>query len=356
MQQALNMMDLLKMAVEKRASDLHITVGRPPVFRIDGELVDMDHEPLDSETTRRLIYSFLTHQQREAFEDDLELDFAYEQHQIGRFRVNLYRQKGFAGVALRIIPSVIPSLEELNLPKIIAELAMLPSGLVIITGPSGCGKSTTLAAMLDIINTQRKCHIVTIEDPIEFLHEHKNSMITQREIANDTKSFQTATKHVLRHNPDVILIGEMRDLETMEMAITAAETGHLVLTTLHTLDAPQAVDRIVALFAPNQQQQVRIQLGGALRAVVAQQLLPRADESGLIPALEIMLAVPAVKNLIRKGETHQLYSVMQTGMQTGMQTMNQRLRDMVSANLITVDVADTHSPDAEELRRMITSG
>lgn len=356
MQQALNMMDLLKMAVEKRASDLHITVGRPPVFRIDGELVDMDHEPLDSETTRRLIYSFLTHQQREAFEDDLELDFAYEQHQIGRFRVNLYRQKGFAGVALRIIPSVIPSLEELNLPKIIAELAMLPSGLVIITGPSGCGKSTTLAAMLDIINTQRKCHIVTIEDPIEFLHEHKNSMITQREIASDTKSFQTATKHVLRHNPDVILIGEMRDLETMEMAITAAETGHLVLTTLHTLDAPQAVDRIVALFAPNQQQQVRIQLGGALRAVVAQQLLPRADESGLIPALEIMLAVPAVKNLIRKGETHQLYSVMQTGMQTGMQTMNQRLRDMVSANLITVDVADTHSPDAEELRRMITSG
>lgn len=356
MQQALNMMDLLKMAVEKRASDLHITVGRPPVFRIDGELVDMDHEPLDSETTRRLIYSFLTHQQREAFEDDLELDFAYEQHQIGRFRVNLYRQKGFVGVALRIIPSVIPSLEELNLPKIIAELAMLPSGLVIITGPSGCGKSTTLAAMLDIINTQRKCHIVTIEDPIEFLHEHKNSMITQREIASDTKSFQTATKHVLRHNPDVILIGEMRDLETMEMAITAAETGHLVLTTLHTLDAPQAVDRIVALFAPNQQQQVRIQLGGALRAVVAQQLLPRADESGLIPALEIMLAVPAVKNLIRKGETHQLYSVMQTGMQTGMQTMNQRLRDMVSANLITVDVADTHSPDAEELRRMITSG
>ncbi len=356
MQQALNMMDLLKMAVEKRASDLHITVGRPPVFRIDGELVDMDHEPLDSETTHHLIYTLLTHQQREAFEDDLELDFAYEHHQIGRFRVNLYRQKGFVGAAFRIIPSVIPSLEELNLPKIIAELAMLPSGLVIITGPSGCGKSTTLAAMLDIINTQRKCHIVTIEDPIEFLHKHKNSMITQREIASDTKSFQTATKHVLRHNPDVILIGEMRDLETMEMAITAAETGHLVLTTLHTLDAPQAVDRIVALFAPNQQQQVRIQLGGALRAVVAQQLLPRADESGLIPALEIMLAVPAVKNLIRKGETHQLYSIMQTGMQTGMQTMNQRLRDMVKANLITVDVADTHSPDADELRRMITSG
>jgi twitching motility protein PilT len=356
MQQELNMIDLLNMAVEKRASDLHITVGRPPVFRIDGELVDMDYIPLDSEMTSYLIYSILTHQQREVFEDELELDFAYERSQIGRFRVNLYKQKGFVGAALRVIPSAIPSLEELNLPNIMADLAMLPSGLVIITGPSGCGKSTTLAAMIDIINTRRKRHIVTIEDPIEFLHQHKNSIVTQREVDSDTRSFQTAMKHVLRHNPDVILIGEMRDLETMEMAITAAETGHLVLTTLHTLDAPQAVDRIVALFPPNHQQQVRIQLGGALRAVIAQQLLPRADGSGLIPALEIMIAAPAVKNLIRKGETHQLYSIMQTGMQSGMQTMNQRLRDMVNANLITIDVADAHSTDSEELRRMISSG
>ena len=356
MQQNLNMMELLRMAVERRASDLHITVGRPPVLRVDGELVDMDYSPLDAATAQELIYSLLAHQQRSIFEDDLELDFAYHHSQFGRFRVNLYRQKGHTGAALRVIPSVIPSLEELNLPELLARLAMLPSGLVIITGPSGCGKSTTLAAMIDIINTNRKCHIVTIEDPMEFLHQHKNGMVTQREIVNDTKSFQAATKHVLRHNPDVILIGEMRDLETMEMAVTAAETGHLVLTTLHTLDAPQAVDRIVDLFSSHQQQQIRTQLGGALRAVIAQQLLPRAGSSGLIPALEVMIANTGIKNLIRKGDTHQLYSVMQTGGQMGMQTMNQSLRDMVKSGLIDAEIAEVHSPDADELRRMVISG
>jgi len=355
MQQNLNIADLLKTAVEKRASDLHITVGRPPILRIDGDLLDMDHEPIDSETAQHLIYSILTHQQRERFEDDFDLDFAYDHNQAGRFRVNIYRQKGFVGAALRIIPSIVPSLEELNLPEILGRLAMLPSGLVIITGPSGCGKSTTLASMIDIINTKRKCHIVTIEDPIEFVHKHKNSMVTQREVSIDTVSFQAATKHVLRHNPDVILIGEMRDLETMEMAVTAAETGHLVLTTLHTLDAPQAVDRIVDLFHAHQQQQIRTQLGGALRAVIAQQLLHQASGSGLIPALEIMLTTPGIKNLIRKGETHQLYSVMQTGGQVGMKTMNQCLRDMIGAGLITMQVAEDHSPDAVELRRMTAS-
>jgi twitching motility protein PilT len=354
MQQDLSIVELLKIAVEKRASDLHITVGRPPVVRIDGELVDMGYEPLDPEHAKNLIYSLLTHQQRDAFEDDSDLDFAYEHSQIGRFRINLYRQKGFEGAALRIIPAVIPSLEELGLPEILARLAMLPSGLVVITGPSGCGKSTTLASMIDIINTSRKCHIVTIEDPIEFLHQHKSSMITQREVTNDTRSFQTAMKHVLRHDPDVILIGEMRDLETMEMAITSAETGHLVLTTLHTLDAPQAVDRIVDLFSSHQQQQIRTQLGGALRVIIAQQLLPHASGKGLVPALEIMLATPGVRNLIRKGETHQLYSAMQTGGQTGMKAMNQSLRDMVGDGLITLDVAEAHSPDVEELRRMLS--
>lgn len=353
MQQAINIMDLLKVAVEKRASDLHITVGRPPVLRIDGELVDMDYETLDPEAARYLIYSLLVHQQRDAFEDNPELDFAYEHSQIGRFRVNLYKQKGFVGAAIRIIPSKIPSLAELNLPEVLAKLAMLPSGLVVITGPSGCGKSTTLACMIDIINTKRKCHIVTIEDPIEFVHHHRSSIVTQREVNSDTKSFQTALKHVLRHNPDVILIGEMRDLETMEMAITAAETGHLVLTTLHTLDAPQAVDRIVDIFYSHQQQQIRAQLGGALRAVIAQQLLPRANGSGLIPAFEIMIGTPGIRNVIRKGETHQLYSIIQTGGQSGMQTMNQCLRDMVNANITTAEIAELHSPDAEELRRML---
>jgi twitching motility protein PilT len=248
---------------------------------------------------------------------------------------------------------VIPSLDELNLPNILSKLALFPSGLVIITGPSGCGKSTTLASMIDIINTRRKCHIVTIEDPIEFLHNHKSSIVTQREIDSDTKSFQTATKHVLRHNPDVVLIGEMRDLETMEMAITAAETGHLVLTTLHTLDAPQAVDRIVDLFTSHQQQQILTQLSGALRAVIAQQLLPKAGKSGLAPALEIMIASPGVRNVIRKGETHQLYSIIQTGGQMGMQTMNQCLRNMVNNGLITLEVAEAHSIDPDELRRML---
>lgn len=351
--QDLNMDELLRVAVSRRASDLHITVGRPPVIRIDGELTNLDYEPLDPDSAQRLIYSILTDKQRATFESELELDFAYDRGDLGRFRVNVYRHKGMMGSALRVIPSVIPSLEELNLPAILAELAMLPSGFVVLTGPTGCGKSTTLAAMIDIINTKRRCHIVTIEDPIEYLHRHKNSIITQREVGNDTKSFHDALKHVLRQNPDVILVGEIRDPESMAMAITAAETGHLVLGTLHTLDAPQTVERIIDLFEPNQQQQIRIQLSGALRAVIAQQLLRRASGRGLIPALEIMIANPAVRNLIRKGETHQLYSIIQTGKQLGMQTMNQCLRDMVLDRRITKESALSHSPNAEELRQML---
>lgn len=349
----LNIEDLLKIAVERHASDLHITVGRPPVLRIGGELVDLEFDPLDAESSKFLIYSLLTRQQRDVFEDDFELDFAYEHTKTGRFRVNLYKQKGYVGAALRVIPSEIPSIEKLELPPIISELAELPSGLVIIAGPSGCGKSTTLACMIDIINTNRKCHIVTIEDPIEFLHRHKNSIVTQREVGNDTKSFSEALKHVLRQNPDVILVGEIRDTESMEMAITAAETGHLVLTTLHTQDAAQTVDRIVDLFNPHQQQQIRTQLSGSLRAVIAQQLLPKADGSCLIPALEILITTSGVKNLIRKGETYQLYSIMQTGKLNGMQTMNQCLRDLVINNKITKNIAMAHSPNVDELKQML---
>lgn len=351
--QNFNIDDLLKMAVERHASDLHITVGRPPVIRIEGELVDLDFEPLDGDLAKSLIYSLLTHQQRDIFEDDFELDFAYENTKIGRFRVNLYKQKGYMGAALRIIPSKIPSIEELGLPNIISELATLPSGLVILAGPSGCGKSTTLACMIDIINTNRKCHIVTIEDPIEFLHKHKNSIVTQREVGNDTKSFSDALKHVLRQNPDVILVGEIRDTESMEMVITSAETGHLVLATLHTQDAAQTVDRIVDLFNPHQQQQIRTQLSGSLKAVIAQQLLPKADGSGLIPALEILITTSGVKNLIRKGETHQLYSIMQTGKLNGMQTMNQCLRDLVINNQTTKSTAMAYSPNVDELKQML---
>ncbi len=351
--QNLNIDELLKISLERHASDLHITVGRPPVLRIEGELVDLDFDPLDTESAKFLIYSLLTHQQRDIFEDDFELDFAYEHVKAGRFRVNLYKQKGCVGAALRVIPSEIPSIEKLGLPPIISELAEQTSGLVIIAGPSGCGKSTTLACMIDIINTNRKCHIVTIEDPIEFLHRHKNSIVTQREVGNDTKSFSEALKHVLRQNPDVILVGEIRDIESMEMVITAAETGHLVLTTLHTQDAAQTVDRVVDLFNPHQQQQIRTQLSGSLRAVIAQQLLPKADGSGLIPALEILITTSGVKNLIRKGETHQLYSIMQTGKLNGMQTMNQCLRDLTISNKITKNTAMAYSPNVDELKQML---
>jgi len=346
--------ELLREAVERRASDLHITVGRPPILRINHELVDMDFEPLEAEAVRILIYSLLTHQHRDAFKDLFELDFAYQHAKSTRVRVNVYKQKGLIGAALRIIPSEIPSIDELCLPSIIADFAMLPSGLVIITGPSGCGKSTTIASMIDIINIRRSCHIVTIEDPIEFIHQHKSSMITQREVGNDTRSFGEALKHVLRQNPDVILVGEIRDSESMGMAISAAETGHLVLTTLHTQDAPQTIDRIVDLFSPHQQQQVKNQLSGSLRAIVSQQLLPKADGSRLIPALEIMVSIPGVRNLIRKGESHMLYSIIQTGKQNGMQTMNQCLRDMVNGNQITREIALTYSPNYDELRQMIS--
>jgi len=349
----LSMEQLLRDAVEKRASDLHITVGRPPVLRITDELVNLDYRPLNLETARDLIYSILTEQQQETFERDLELDFAYGHDELGRFRVNLYKQKGRIGAALRVIPSKIPSLEELGLPKILEELALMPSGFIVITGPTGCGKSTTQASMIDIINVRRRCHIVTIEDPIEYLHRHKNSVVTQREVGNDTKSFQDALKHILRQNPDVILIGEVRDPESMGMALTAAETGHLVLTTLHTFDAPQAVDRIIDLFTPYQQQQVRMQLSGTLRGIIGQQLIPRADRSGLIVALEIMLATPAVRNLIRKGETQQLYSTIQTGRQIGMQSMNQHLKELVASGKINKGAAIAHSPNQEELRQIL---
>ncbi len=347
------MESLLKEAVEKKASDLHITVERPPVLRINGELQNIGDEPIDSSTAKSLIYSILTQKQIERFEEEFELDFAYEIPNISRFRVNIYKQKGLIGAAFRVIESRIPSLKELGLPDILANLAMLPSGMVVITGITGSGKSTTLASMIDIINSNRGCHIVTIEDPIEYVHKHKKSIITQREVGSDTKSFADALKHVLRQDPDVILVGEVRDPESMGMALTAAETGHLVLTTMHTIDAPQTIERIVDLFNPYQQHQVRSQLSGALRAVVAQQLLPRLSGTGLLPALEIMLSTPSVKNLIRKGETHQLYSVMQTSKQIGMQTMNQCLKELVINKKITKEVAIANSPDAEELKQIL---
>jgi twitching motility protein PilT len=270
--QAVDIHELMKIAVDRRASDLHITVGRPPVLRVKGQLLDLDYDPLDSRMARNLIYSMLKEERQEEFEKNYELDIAYECPGVGRFRVNVYWHKGFVGSALRVIEARIPTLKELSMPDLLGELAMLPSGLIILTGPTGCGKSTTLAAMIDVINSRRSCHIVTIEDPIEYIHHHKRSVVTQREVGNDTKTFAEALKRVLRQDPDVILVGEMRDPESVGMAISAAETGHLVLATLHTVDAPQTLDRIVDIFSPHQQNQIRMQLSGTLRAVVSQRL------------------------------------------------------------------------------------
>jgi len=351
--QSVDIHELMKIAVERKASDLHITVDRPPVLRVKGQLINLDYDPLEGRMARNLIYAMLKDFQQEEFEKNFELDLAYECPGVGRFRVNVYWHRGFIGAALRVISATIPTLKELNMPPLLAELSMLPSGLIILTGPTGCGKSTTLASMIDIINEKRSCHIVTIEDPIEYLHHHKNSVMTQREVGNDTKSFAGALMRILRQDPDVILVGEMRDPESISMTISAAETGHLVLTTLHTVDAPQTLDRIVDMFSPHQQNQIRMQLSGTLRAVISQRLLLRADGTGRVPAQEIMICTPGVRNLIRKGETHQLYTFMQTGKQTGMQTMNQCLRDMVMAGTITKDVALAHTQNVEELKQLL---
>jgi len=347
------MEELLIQAVERKASDLHITVGRPPVLRIHGDLTNLDYDSLDSESAKQLIYSILTHKQRDVFETDYELDLAYEQPGVSRFRVNIYKHKGCVGAALRVIPTKIPFLKDLNLPNLLEELAMMSAGLILITGITGSGKSTTLASMIDIINSNRKAHIITIEGPIEYLHVHKQSIVTQREVGGDTRSFADALKHILRQDPDVILVGEVRDPESMGMALTAAETGHLVLTTLHTMDAAQTMDRVVDLFPPHQQQQVRTQLSGVLKAVISQQLLPKLTGDGLIPALEIMTSTPSVRNLVRKGETHQLYSVIQTSKQNGMLTMNQYLKELYNAKRISKNVAFEYSPNPDELRQVI---
>jgi twitching motility protein PilT len=351
--QSVSMDELLKLAVDKNASDLHITVGRPPVLRIHGQMLDLEYEPLDGRGARNLVYSIISGEEQKRFEEELEFDFAYECEGIGRFRVNAHWDRGYVGATLRVINSRIPPLKELNMPSLLADLCRLPSGLIVITGPTGSGKSTTMASMIDVINNERRCHIVTIEDPIEYLHHHKKSVITQREVGNDTKSFENALKRVLRQDPDVILVGEMRDPESIAMTITAAETGHLVFTTLHTVDAPQTVDRIVDIFSPHQQNQIRMQLSGTLRAVISQQLLPRANGTGRISAQEIMLSTHGVKNLIRKGETHQIYTLIQTSRQTGMQTMNQSLRDLVTSGAITKEIALLNTQNPDELRQLL---
>ncbi|MCS7310221.1 MAG: type IV pilus twitching motility protein PilT [Armatimonadetes bacterium] len=346
--------DLLRIVVEKGASDLHLCAGVPPVIRVDGRLIPTNYEKATPQDTQRLMYDILTDEQIQRFESTLELDFSYSLGKMARFRVNVYRDRGAVAAAFRLIPTRIPTIRELNLPPVLEELTRLPRGLIIVTGPTGSGKSTTQAAMINQINMERSVHIVTIEDPIEYLHTHRFSIINQRELGQDTKSFHNALRAVLREDPDVILVGEMRDPETIALAITAAETGHLVIATLHTNSAASTVDRIVDVFPPGQQEQVRIQLSNSLQAVICQQLLPRAGQPGRVPAVEVMIATPAIRNLIRENKAHQITSVIQTSGNIGMQTMDQSLRDLYMKGWITLEEALSRAMNPDELKKMIT--
>ncbi len=343
--------ELLQLVVEKKASDLHLAVGKPPIVRINSILTPTGYDPLLPEETSRLIYSILSDEQKQRFEMEKELDFSMSLHEFGRFRVNVHHQRGTVAASLRCIPMRVPTLEELHLPEVLGSLVNRTSGLVLVTGPTGSGKSTTLAAMIDQINTARSCHIITVEDPIEYLHKHKKGLIEQREVGADTNSFANALKYVLRQDPDVILIGEMRDLETIAAALTAAETGHLVFATLHTVDAAQTIDRIVDVFPPHQQTQVRMQVAQVLLAVFCQRLLPLASGTGVIPAVEVMIATPAISTLIREGKTHQVVSALETGAQSGMQTMDHALASLLRRRLISRAEAEKYAKKFEELDR-----
>lgn len=347
--------DLLRMVVEKGASDLHLAVGVPPVLRIDGQLIQTNFVNLTPQESQRLVYDILTDEQIQKFESALELDFSYSVAKISRFRVNVFRDKGTVATAFRVIPARIPTIRELGLPQILEELTRKPRGLILVTGPTGSGKSTSLAAMVNQINTERSAHIITIEDPIEYLHHHKMSIINQRELGIDTKAFTNALRASLREDPDVILVGEMRDLDTISTAITCAETGHLVFATLHTNNAPQTIDRMVDVFPPEQQEQIRFMLSNNLEAVLCQQLLPRAGMPGRVCAMEIMVATPAIRNLIREAKAHQLTSVIQTSANVGMQTMDQCLRDLYQKGLITYDEALSRAMNIEEFKTMVAS-
>lgn len=345
--------DLLMQVIEKGASDLHITAGSPPVVRIHGDLVPLDYQKLRPEDTKALLYSIMDEEHKGRLEQFLECDFSHALTGHARFRVNVYYQRGSIGAALRIIPMQIKKLEELGLPQSLELLAKKPRGLILVTGPTGSGKSTTLASLINIVNETKAYHIITIEDPIEFMHSHKKSLVNQREVGSDTKSFANALKFVLRQDPDVILVGEMRDLETISAALTAAETGHLVFATLHTQDAPQTIDRIIDVFPPHQQQQVRIQLAGTLQGIVCQQLLPTVDGAGRVVAYEIMLPTPGIRNMIREGKTHQIYSAIQTGQRNGMLTMDQCLADLYKYGKISFETAAMKASDPNEVKQLL---
>ncbi len=346
--------ELLETMVKSGASDLHITVGSPPRIRVDGKLVPLNMPPLTATDTKELCYSILTDAQKHKFEENLELDLSFGVKGLSRFRANIFMQRGAVAAAIRTIPWQIRTFKELGLPDILNELVKKPRGLILVTGATGSGKSTTLAAMIDRINEERADHIITIEDPIEYLHSHKKALINQREVTADTKSFKDALKYVLRQDPDVVLIGEMRDLETIEAALTVAETGHLTLATLHTNTAVQTINRIIDVFPPHQQEQVRVQLSFVLEGIICQQLIPKKTGGGRVLAIEILIPNPAIRNLIRENKIHQIYSMMQTGQaKFGMQTMNQSLLELYQRGLISYEDAITRSPVPEEMINML---
>src|SRR4029077_7224176 len=345
--------ELLIEVLERGASDLHITAGARPTLRLNGSLLPLDERPLlTPPVIQRMLYAVLTQRQREKFEEQLELDFAYAVPGKARFRVNVYKQRDAVGAAFRLIPYEIKPLEALGIPPSIANFSMLPRGFVLVTGPTGSGKSTTLASLVDLANRNRKDHIMTCEDPIGFLHRHQQCLVNQREVGEDTKSFQNALKHVLRQDPDIILVGEMRDLETISVALTAAETGHLVFATLHTQDAAQTIDRVIDVFPPHQQQQIRVQLAGAIQGVVCQTLAKTADGRGRAVATEVLVATPAVRNLIREGKTHQIYSALQAGSKHGMHTMDQHLAELVKSGKIAYETGLEKCHHVEDFNRL----
>jgi twitching motility protein PilT len=346
--------DVLTKMVEARASDVHLTPGSPPALRVRGMITPLDdYPPLTPQHTRDVVYGILNDDQRKRFESNKQLDLAYAIPNVARFRVNCYFQRGAIAAAFRHTPSQIPSLQSLGLPQVLEDFTRKPRGFVLVTGPTGSGKSTSLASMVDIINEERDEHILTIEDPIEFLHMHKRCIVNQREIGSDAPDFASALRAALRQDPDVILVGEMRDLETVSTALTAAETGHLVFATLHTQSASQTVDRVIDVFPPHQQGQVRMQLSIALQGIVTQQLLPTADGSGRVAGCEILVPTPAVRNLIREGKTHQIYSTIQTSGATGMQTMDAHLAQLVHQGKITRALAEQRASVPEELKRLL---
>jgi twitching motility protein PilT len=352
-----NLHQLLKAMVEKGASDLHITTGSPPQLRVDGELVPLKTAPLTPVETKQLCYSILTDAQKHRFEEHSELDLSFGVRGLSRFRANIFMQRGAVAGAFRSIPYKVISMEELGLPTAVLEITKKPRGLVLVTGPTGSGKSTTLASIIDRVNSERHDHIVTVEDPIEYLHPHKNCVVNQREVGADTQSFKSALRYILRQDPDVVLVGEMRDLETIEAALTVSETGHLCLATLHTNSCVQTINRVIDVFPAHQQSQIRTQLSFVLEGVVSQTLIPRANGGGRVIALEVMVPNPAIRNLIREDKIHQIYSQMQIGQDKfGMQTLNQCLADLYTRRVISHEDAMARSSDPDELTNIIANG